>query len=479
MSVNDLGHSMRKYKISGILTGVALIALAGCAPSLKKPMRTADIPTPQAWSAVSQNDTQGDYADTDWIASFQSATLQQLVQEALEHNRDIQAAAARVAQARARAGIVGADQWPQIGIGINGSQSTVIFGNQSQTTKNYNIGFNGTWELDLWGRIASAAKGARLDAKAQDYTYAAARLSLAGQVAQAWFGAIIARQQLELARATVSAFNHSEEIVRRRYENGLNAKLDWNLAVSNLQSARALERLREQQFGEQKRQLEVLLGRYPAAAIETEMALPELSGPIGAGVPSDILVRRPDLQAAYERIIAAKYRVAEARRAFLPRITLSGSYGDQAQAIVNAFDFKQLVSSIAARLIQPVVDGKRLRSNLALEKANTEEAAENYAQAALVAFREVEDALAAENQLTAREKALAESASQAASAEKLAEIQYTNGLTDILLLLDSQRRNLDAQNQFLDARLARLNSRVRLYVALGGSLRPSTPPVQG
>lgn len=453
-------------------TSVAVLALAACAPSLKEPPRTASVAVPPAFQAVEAGEA-GAFADTDWVESFDSPALTALVNEALSHNRDLQAASARVAQARAQARISGADLWPQIGLEAEASQvrSGLRSGADRETT--YSAGLAVSWEADLWGRLASQQRSAALTAEGAAYDYAAARLSLAGQVAEGWFGLIVARQQFELAQQTVETFARSEQIVRERHAAGLASELDLSLAISNRQSAEALFRQRDQQLREERRRLEVLLGRYPAAELAGADVLPVLPARPGAGVPAEVLARRPDLQAGFSRLMSSRFDVAAAQRALLPRLTLTGTIGDSSTDFSDAFDFKGILATIIGNLTQPLFQGGRLRANVDLSRAQENEAVQTYAQTVLIAMREVEDALGAENLLGIREAALEEAARQAANAERLAELQYTNGLTNILTLLDAQRRNLEAQSQLLDVRQIRMNNRVRLHVALGGSVQPA------
>ncbi|MGK2286827.1 efflux transporter outer membrane subunit [Pedomonas sp. V897] len=453
-------------------TGAAVLALAACAPSLQEPPRTAELAVPGQFQAIAAGEA-GDFADTDWVESFGSPTLTALVREALEHNRDLRAASARVAQARARARISGADLWPQIGLEAETVQSRTGLGSGGDSDATYRVGLGVTWEADLWGRLASQQRSAALTAEAAAQDYAAARLSLAGQVAEGWFSLIVAQQQFDLATRTVETYARSEQIVRERHRIGMATDLDLSLAVSNRQSAEALLRQREQQLREARRQLEVLLGRYPAAELAGGDVLPALPERPGTGVPAEVLARRPDLQAQFSRLMASRYGVAAAQRALLPRLTLTGSIGDSGTSLSDALDFKQVLATIIGNLTQPLFQGGRLRANVDLSRAQEDEAVQSYAQTVLKAMREVEDALGAETLLGSREAALEEAARQAAAAERLAEVQYTTGLTNLLTLLDSQRRNLEAQSQLLDVRQVRMNNRVRLHVALGGSVQPA------
>ncbi|HEY4545624.1 MAG TPA: efflux transporter outer membrane subunit [Pedomonas sp.] len=453
-------------------TSAAVLALAACAPSLKEPPRTANLAVPAAFQAVAAGEA-GEFADTDWVGSFASPTLSALVDEALAHNRDLRAASARVAQARAQARISGADLWPQIGLEAEASQVRNGLRSGAEKETLYTAGLAVTWEADLWGRLASQQRSAALTAEGATYEFAAARLSLAGQVSENWFELIVSRQQFELAQATVETYARAEQIVRERHQAGLASDLDLSLAISNRQSAEALARLRDQQLRESQRRLEVLLGRYPAAELTGGDVLPALPARPGAGVPAEVLARRPDLQAGFSRLMSSRFDVAAAQRALLPRLTLTGSIGDSSTNFSDAFDFKGILATIIGNLTQPLFQGGRLRANVDLTRAQEDEAVQSYAQTVLIAMRETEDALGAEALLGSREAALEEAARQAATAERLAELQYTNGLTNILTLLDAQRRNLEAQSQLLDVRLIRMNNRVRLHVALGGSVQPA------
>lgn len=453
-------------------TSAAALALAACAPSLREPPRTVDLAVPSAFQAVAAEET-GEYADTNWVESFGSPTLTALVNEALAHNRDLRAASARVAQARARARVAGADLWPQIGLEGQATQTRQGLRSGAERETEYTAGLGVTWEADLWGRLASQQRSAALTAEGAAADYAAARLSLAGQVAESWFGLIVAQQQLELAQATVETYARSEQIVRERHQAGLASDLDLSLAISNRQSAEALARQRDQQMRESRRRLEVLLGRYPAAELASGDVLPALPARPAAGVPADVLARRPDLQAEFSRLMSSRFNTAAARRALLPRLTLTGSVADVSSNFSDAFDFKGVLATIIGNLTQPLFQGGRLRANVDLSRAQEDEAVQNYAQTVLIALREVEDALSAETILGNREAALEEAARQAANAERLAELQYTNGLSNILTLLDAQRRNLEAQSQLLDVRQIRMSNRVRLHVALGGSVQPA------
>ena len=221
------------------------------------------------------------------------------------------------------------------------------------------------------------------------------------------------------------------------------------------------------------RQLEILLGRYPAAQLVLPAGLPELDGPVAAGLPSEVLTRRPDLAAAERRVAAAGARVAEARAALYPQLRLTGSAGTSSDQVADLLDGDFSVWSFAGSLLQPLFQGGRLRAGVDLAAAGADEALAAYASAVLRALGEVETALAAEKGLAEQETALAAAALQAEAARRLAEERYETGLGEYLVVLESQRGALDTASRRLEVQRRRLVARVDLYLALGGDLPPA------
>jgi len=449
--------------------------LAGCAaPPQREPAPSA-IQTPCDWSAPAEPGAPSDSAA--WWESFGDSTLNALIREALRNNFDIKAAAARVDAAAAQARLAGADRLPAITAGGSGSRRRqnligipipgapdVI----STRSTSFGVSLDTSWELDLWGRVRAAKSAALAELEASRADLAALRLSIAGQTAKAWFALVESRQQVELAEETVESYRTSVRSVRDRYERGVATSLDLRLATLNLRSAEALLAARKQQHDAARRQLEVLLGRYPAASLQEPALLPDPLPPLPAGLPSDLLARRPDLAAAERRYAAALKRVSEARRAFFPRISLTGSAGTLSQELRDLVDGDFSVWSIAAGITQPLFQGGRLRANLALSHAAADQALAQYAKALLGAFAEAESAIYSEQTLAEREKKIALAAEQARAARKLAEEQYRSGLVDYLTVLETQRSELESRSQLLSARRERLDARVNLHLALGG-----------
>jgi NodT family efflux transporter outer membrane factor (OMF) lipoprotein len=293
-------------------------------------------------------------------------------------------------------------------------------------------------------------------------------LSLSGQTTKAWFAAIEARRQLDLAQSTRDNFQVVNDQIQTRYESGLRPPLDLRLSLSNVATAEAVVAQRRQQYDGSVRQLEILLGRYPAAELAIAQDLLPMPAPIPAGLPADLIARRPDLMIAERQVAAANARVKVAKRARYPSISLTSSGGTSSANLSNLLSGDFIVWSFAGNLLQPLFQGGRLRAGIKLAEANQEQALAGFAEQALRAYGEVESALMAETYLRDRENALREASEQAVAARELAENRYTRGVSDVITLLGSQRRAFEAEGQYLTVRRQRLDARVDLYLALGG-----------
>jgi outer membrane protein, multidrug efflux system len=501
--------SSRRH-LAATAISIAAGLVAGCAaapPPVVVP--EPSVPVPERWQAAPEAPTGG--PDAGWVAELGGETLAALVAEALAGNQDLAAAAARLEAAAAQAVIAGADRRPAadaafdaarrrqnfLGFPIPGAEDRVL----STTTTTLGLGLRFSWEVDLWGRVraAESAALARVEASAADL--AAARLSLAGQVARAWFGLLEAAEQVALAAETTDSRRRTRERLDRRYRLGLAPPLELRLAIANQAAAEALLAQRRRQLDAAARRLELLAGRYPAGRLPPEVAatgtppLPDLAEPaiapaeptaaaalpvpppVPAGVPAELLLRRPDLAAAERRLAAAGRDVESAEAARLPRISLTGSAGRQSQELADLLDDDFGVWSLAAGLLQPIVQGGRLAAAVDLAEARRAEARAAWRSTALAAFAEVEEALAADGFLAAREAALAEAGAQAAAALALALDRWAAGLADYLTVLEAERQTLDARSQLLAARRERLEARVDLHLALGGGFTATTVPL--
>jgi len=436
-----------------------------------------NLPVPVSWYApVDETENQ----DQVWWDAFSSVELGALLEEALGENPDLQAMSARVEAASASVRIAGAGLYPSVSAGLDGARRKQNFigfpipGSTSNVLStqatSFGLSLATSWELDLWGRVRAGKRAAIADSEAARSDFEMQQMSLAAQVSKSWVNAIAAREQLMLARASASSFEETANKIEERYEQGLRSALEFKLSVNSVESAKALVVDRRQQLLQALHQLELLLGRYPSGMLELEGGLPELIGAMSVGIPSPVLERRPDLVAAERRLAAADQRLWESRAALFPQISLSGSTGTSTAELRDVLDTDFSVWTLAGNLAQPILQGGRLRAGVDLSKSKIKEATFQYVSTALRAFSEVEFGLASEGFLRDREVHILAAAAQSESALVLANRRYESGLEELINVLESQRRSLSDGTQVILIRQARLNNRIDLYLALGGSV---------
>ncbi len=447
------------------------LTLWSCASAPR--LRSTPIVAPSAWVVAADSAS----VEGDWLLAFDDSLAIELVREALRNNQSVQIAATNVAAAQAQATIAGASQRPQVaatGSGTRAKRSNIGFpsagGPVPSTTSTAWTGTAAvTWELDLWGRLRASQSAALGDLQAAQADWRGAQLSLAAQTLRAYFACVEARRQVGLAQSTVESYAISNQQIQSRYEHGLRPTLDLLLSQASLSSAESSLYQRRLQLDGATRQLEILVGRYPAGELESAAQLPLLQGSIPAGLPADLIRRRPDLAAAERRLAASDARVQESHRALYPRISLTASGGRSSSALADLLDGDFSVWSLVGNISQPLFQGGRLRAGVDLAEAGADRALLNYAQAALRAFAEVESGLAAEGILADQELALTAASRQSTDARLLAEQRYAKGLTDLLTLLTSQRSAFDAESRLISVQRQRLDTRINLHLALGGA----------
>ncbi|MDQ7019479.1 MAG: efflux transporter outer membrane subunit [Robiginitomaculum sp.] len=449
------------------LITASLLSLSACASVTNTADLTQSIG--QQAPAVWQSQHNGDQAlATDWLADFHDTQLTALVSEALRHNHDLMASAARIAQAQALAVSGAAARLPSVDFAARGTRNFI---QNIPDTETYGATLSVSWEADLWGRIADRARAGYVNVQAAEADFEAARLSIAGQTTQAWFDLIEGGQQVALAKDDLKSRQRSARLVERRYGRGVSSSLDVRLARSALAGSEANLALREQQLANATRRLELLLGRYPAKAIKAAQALPLLDPVTGVGTPADVLVRRPDIIAAEARLTAAGLRASEARKALLPRLSFSPTASTGGPSVSDIFDLNTLAGRLLGNLAQPVFRGGALKAEIARTRAAQREQIEVYANQVLRAWREAEDALDGETYLARREAALRVSTTEARQAETLAVREYGRGVGTIFEMLDAQRRRIGAESQFIAASKERAANRVRLHLAIAGDFK--------
>jgi NodT family efflux transporter outer membrane factor (OMF) lipoprotein len=456
---------------SGAGLALIVLALGGCATAPPRYERPVAPVAERFAGASSAEGTTPTAAQLGWRDFFTDTTLQTLVDTALAGNRDLRIAALSVEQAIAQLGLREADRVPTVGIGIAGSSAQQPTGT---TLRSVNSGVQfSAWEIDFFGRLARLSDAARAQVLASEESSRAARISLIAAVASAWLNLIADEELIALTDQTLETRLESLRLTRLRFDNGAASELDFRLAQSLTEGARAVRAQQERQRSLNRNALGLLIGSPGAAPPSLAAArLADIAfTPIPAGLPSELLTSRPDIRAAEQQLIAANANIAAARAAFLPRINLTAAFGSVSRDLAGLFAGGSWGFTAAPSLLQPIFDGGRNEANLKATRAARDIALAQYERAIQTAFREVADALAGRSTLVDQLKAQSGVAEAESARLELARLRYENGISSYLDLLDAQRSLFAARQAVIQTRLQLLQNQVLLYRALGGGWR--------
>lgn len=474
LRMNSSFESMEKSRRHRLGMVVIATLVVGCTV-LPPESRIGDAGVaPGAWTATKAGKAG---IDDDWVDRFGSKDLRKLVAEAYASNPNLQASAARVERASAVARGAGAAARPQINAAVQSSRDKRNFigfpgGGGSIINNAYGTSLNLQWEIDLWGKLRAGEQASVADLQAEGFTYRGARASLAAQVVRGWLLLAETNEQIQLAERAVKVRKDTAELIRGRFElaaedAGATAS-QLRLAETDVATAEASLAQRRGDRDQAQRQLEILLGRYPSADIVGSASLPKVPRTPPAGLPSELLLRRPDILAAERRLAGAGKREDEANLAFYPSFSLTGSGGSSTDQLRNIFDSNFGVWSILGQASQPILNGGALKSQRDTRTAEEKEALANLQQTVLQGFGEVETALAADRFLAEREKSTGEALRIAEDGAESSAVDFELGTGDVLTLLASQNRQIELAAQRLTLRRLRLDNRVNLHLALGG-----------
>lgn len=459
----------------------AALLLAGCSfiPTYERPA----APVPEAYRSAST--PQGDAASSQaaaalpWKDYFTDPRLQQLISIALTHNRDLQVAVLNIERARAQYQITRADQFPTIGAGASATRAPDVA--NGGYANSFSVGLVTTaWELDFFGRVGSLKQQALAQYLATEEGMRAAQVSLVSAVANAWYTLLADEELLEISRRTLQTREASVKLTKLRFDAGATSELDYRQAVSLTEAARATLAQQQRQRALDENALVLLLGQSVPAEIRTSLAGTRLQqapslAPLPAGLPSDLLIQRPDIRQAEQLLIGANANIGAARAAFFPRIALTAQVGTASNELSGLFKSGAWGFSLAPSALLPIFDAGRNSANLEAAKVGQQIALAQYEKSIQTAFREVSDAL--DSQASLQEQGRAQSAQLEAETIrlKLADLRYTNGVSSYLDLLDAQRSLFALEQAVVQVRLAQLQNQLQLYKALGGCSTEATP----
>jgi len=477
----------RATQLATAMLGAALLSACSLAPTYQRPdapvapafpaddagkaAKTGSAPTPAA--------DRRDAVDTGWREYFNEPRLQQLIAAALENNRDLRTAALRIEEARALYNVQSADRLPNLNASVGATRAktpaTLSSTGESVIGRRVDAGLSiSSFELDFFGRVKSLNDAALAAYLATDEARQAAQISLVAQVAQAYFTERAYAEQYALAQQTYEARARTYKLTQQRAEVGASSRLDLRSNETLMETARAAALTLARQRAQAENALTLLVGQPSATGaagtMPTDAQIDALSA-VPAGLPSDLLARRPDIRAAEQRLKSANANIGAARAAFFPRISLTAAIGSTSPTLDGLFDSGTGSWSFAPQLVLPIFDAGRNRANLTLSEVRKNIAVADYEKTIQTAFREVADALAARDYLG--EQVAAQRAVQEAQADrlKLSQLRFDNGVASSLDVLDAQRELFSAQQSLVQARLLRTTSAIDLYRALGGGLK--------
>ena len=472
---------MKNDALERWLAGATVVAtLSGCTfgPNYQRP--PLDLPTTYALPAGSA--TSATVADN-WWTVFKDPVLNQLIDEAHAHNLDLVIAAARVQEARAQLGLASSDQLPTAY--ATGSRernrNSAASGRSApgqllQTTTN-RIALNVSYEIDFWGKYRRATEAARADLLAVEANRDALRLSMTTEVIQGYFNLLGLDAQISIGLDAIRRGKEGLAMQKKRFDAGVISEYDYEQRSAELDAGLTQLPPLESQRGKQERALAVILGRSPRAVMQANVLRSVPSVPVEAmiapsGLPSELILNRPDLREAEQKLIAANARIGVARAAYFPSITLTGLFGGESSALGNLFSGPARIWNFAGNLTQPLWGAGRLSGQVDGAQARADGAVAQYRIAIANAFREVQDAVDAQRAARDVNEIDTRRVVSLAKTWNLAKLRYENGAASQLDVIDAERGLLQAEQSRIEAlRLFRL-AVADLYKALGGSNAP-------
>ena len=456
---------------TALIAAAASAFLAGCSliPTYERPV----APVPTTFPGDPAQPVGAAAATVPWQDFFADERLQLLINTALANNRDLRVSVLNIEQARAQFQISRASQFPAINGIFTGTRQPSIVNGQLGNTFQVGLGIT-AWEIDFFGRLDSLKQQALAQYLGTEEARKSAQISLISAVANGWYTLLADDELLELTRQTLATRDDSVKLTKLRFDNGASSEIDFQLANSLAETARASYAQQRRQRLQDENALALLLGApLPPSVMTTAGGTSPLDSVKGmpelpVGLPSDLLTERPDIRQAEQTLIGANANIGAARAAFFPRITLTAQAGTVSNELSGLFKSGTTAFTLAPQLSLPIFNAGANQANLESARAGREIAVAQYEKSIQSAFREVADALAGRETLGEQLRAQRAQAEAEGVRFKLSDLRYRNGIASALDLLDSQRSLFSAQQLAVQARLLQLQNQVVLYKALGG-----------
>jgi multidrug efflux system outer membrane protein len=420
--------------------------------------------------------------DDQWWRVFSDPELNQLVEEVVHNNLDIKRATAAVLEVRAQLVSTRADRFPQVDVQGRAEQQRSPKGTASnRTIESYDLALPASFEIDLWGRLARAEEAARANLlQAEENRHTVAQTVVAETVTL-YLQMESLERGIDIAKKLIESFRRSLNLVESRYKRGLTSVLDVRQARRVLAGAEATLPSLRQDLGTTQQALSVLLGRYPETRpprLQPEDYYKRLA-PVPPGLPSELLLRRPDIRAAEKQLLSLNALIGVAKASRFPRIVLTGSYGYTSEDLNRLLKPESELWNIAAGITQPLFDAGKLQAAQRAAEARYQQGVAEYAKTVLSAFAEVEGAFLTREEQLKRRDYVVTFLREAREAQRIAESRYEKGLVDFLTVLDTQRTRFEAERDLLEVDFTLMNNRVNLHRALGGGWGDPGPVMLG
>ena len=469
----------------------AFIFLLGCANNTSITIEDIDIDIPDRWQT-----TIPDYEPLTgkWWSMFNDPELEQFIDAILENSPNIKTIINNRKIALQNAKINGSGVFPTLnpslnssksqqnlsgfGFGeffsnMNGSQDSIGGGSSDNEvvtfdSESYGLSLNLQWEIDVWGRVLNGRRAAFKEYESLDYELSYLAYSTIVRSTQTYFQAIEASEQLKIAQESYESLVRIRDLVEDRFKRGIKSSLDFRLAETSVSTAKITIEDRKNQLHSLNRNLEIISGDYPAGILISNHELPDTIPEISAGIPADIITRRPDINALVLRVEAAGLNLSQAKRNLLPGLTLNGSVGTSAKKLEDILNDDNSVWSLSAGVVSPLFNGGKLKSAVKIQESVVENAKQELIQGLLLAFSEIETILYLEESIKVKLDAIRNAVSQSESAYLLSTERYDKGVTTLESVLNSQRQYNEIRSRYLSLKRQRIEKRLSLLLAIGG-----------
>ncbi len=466
---------------------LVVLALTACATDSAITDKTRNLQSPEQWQSQvtlsgsklptnqsSVKDSAQDYQALDgWLASLNDAKLTEMVRYALSNNYQLKAQQASVAIAKEKLNVAEATDFPELSLAMSSSRAKQVSAESESYNNNNEIGLQLAYELDLWGKLSDQQLQNKLTYAAEEAKYQGSRINTVAEIASAWFNLLEASQLLDLYQERAKNLKDNLTTIQAAYRLGLNEALDVYLTQNDVN--REVARVAEQQQAVLKasRNLELLMGDYPNAAIKASKKLPVIKDDIPTGIPAELLTRRMDIKASWYELLALDAGLAVAHKEKFPRISLNATTGKSSDELNNLLDGNALAWSLVGNITMPIFNAGKLASLEEQARLAVVRKEQEYLQQVYQAFANVENHISNRNALKTQYNYYHLAKDNAIAAENLSFYQYLKGLVSYTTVLESQRRAFDAQTTLIQLTNQLLQNRIDVYIALGGNFNAS------